>query len=90
MALAICAVTAALLRQRTTPRHQRQSGLTSPRPPNPGMTHSPSPKPRVCPPIQPRRRRRALAGMAAPSPGLSAWYRKRTQLARDAKIILVS
>ena len=72
-ALAICAVTAALLRDRTDTQARRQSGPDQPPPADPGMIPLTVPEitapARRQPPAQPARPRRALAELAPPPPG---------------------
>jgi Transposase DDE domain len=90
-ALAICAVTAALLRRRTDTRAPAPRRADQPSPADPGMipltipetawllTH-PAPGRASWHWLAWRRRHQAL----------SAWYHQRTRLARDEKILLVS
>jgi hypothetical protein len=94
-ALAICAVTAALLRDRTDTQAPPQSGPNSPPPPEPGMI------PLTIPEIK-----RLLAALTTrPLPrwlvihwdtwtlrhqARSRWFHKRARLTRDTEIALVS
>ena len=93
-ALAICAITAALLRDRTDTQAPPPVRPDQPPPPDPGMI------PLTVPEVK-----RLLAALARASPpghadhwsgwtrrhqARSRWYHQRTRLARDAKITLVS
>ncbi len=94
-ALAICAVTAALLKDRTDTQAPPPTRPDQPPPPEPGMI------PLTVPEIQ----RLLAAALARPSPpghadhwsgwtrrhqARSRWYHQRARLARNAKITLVS
>jgi SRSO17 transposase len=94
-ALAICAVTAALLRDRTSTQAPPPVRPGQPPPPDPGMI----------PLTVPEIRRLLAACLAAPSPpghaghwldwrrrhqARARWYHQRTRLARDAEIAQVS
>ena len=86
-ALAICAVTAALLRRRTDTR------APAPHPPRPGPTrrpsHDPADRPRSRPAARPPTATghyRAMAGLAAPVPGPLGLVRQRTRLTRGSRI----
>jgi SRSO17 transposase len=94
-ALAICAITAALLRDRTDTQAPPPVRPDQPPPPDPGMI----------PLTVPEVRRLLAAALARPSPpghadhwsgwtrrhqARSRWYHRRARLTRDAKITLVS
>jgi len=89
-ALAICAVTAALLRHRTSTRAPAPVRPDQPPPPDPGMN-----------PLTIRETAQLLAQPPPPQAALrwltwrrrhqacSAWYHQRTRLAQDAEITMV-
>jgi hypothetical protein len=94
-ALAICAVTAALLKDRTSTQALPPDRPGQPPPPDPGMI----------PLTVPEIRRLLAARLAAPSPpghavhwldwrrrhqARAGWYHQRTRLNRDSKIAQVS
>ena len=89
-ALAICAVTAALLRRRTDTRAPAPARPDQPPPADPGMIPLTVPKPGGCSPA----RRRPAAGhwldWRRRHQARSAWHHQRTRLARDVEITLVS
>jgi hypothetical protein len=88
-ALAICAVTAALLRHRTDSQAPPPEHFDQPPPADPGMTPLTVPEiTRLLIPACPARPRRALGELAVRPPSPRRWYHHRTRLARDSQIAL--
>ena len=90
-ALAICAVTAALLRRRTDTRAPAPIRPDQPPPADPGMIPLTVPETAglLAHPPPPGASRHWLAWRRRHQ-ALSAWYHHRTRLARDGKIVLLS
>ncbi len=90
-ALAVCAVTAALLRRRTDTRAPAPIRPDQPPPADPGMIPLTVPETAglLAHPPPPGASRHWLAWRRRHQ-ALSAWYHHRTRLARDGKIVLLS
>ena len=90
-ALAICAITAALLRRRTDTRAPAPHQPDQPPPPDPGMIPLTVPETaRLLSHPPPPGADRHWLPWRRRHQALSAWYHQRTRLARDEQILLVS